>query len=100
MLSGRFMYGPLDVVTLTGEKVWALWGEQGWVVDPIGLWCWDCHYQCPKWMRSLRGSVIVSHQGIRFGESMDRGITMQLHTWGSHVVPEAAPASVMPNAVV
>lgn len=22
VLSGRFMYGPLDVVTLTGEKVW------------------------------------------------------------------------------
>lgn len=25
VLNGRFMYGPLDVVTLTGEKVRTLW---------------------------------------------------------------------------
>lgn len=45
VLSGRFMYGPLDVVTLTGEKVpWACGGhqdptEQHRDVERVQDWC-------------------------------------------------------------
>lgn len=39
VLSGRFMYGPLDVVTLTGEKVPLGW----WVPPGPHRTGWGCH---------------------------------------------------------
>ena len=39
VLVGRFMYGPLDMVALTGEKVQKL-GPPSWVPD--GIWAEGC----------------------------------------------------------